>query len=85
MLFELNGLTINWFVKIAKTWRLKKTEVYHESKYYIGILSVLLLAAMFVKARYAEDVYPGNDGRRKLAIPHSKIILKLNCMFDKKY
>ena len=85
MLFELNGLTKNWFVKIAKTWRLKKTEVHHESKYYIGILSVLLLAAMPVKARSAEDGYPGNDGRRKKAIPHPRIILKLNCRFDKKY
>jgi len=85
MLFELNGLTKNWFVKIAKTWRLKKNEVHHEGKYCIGILSVLLLAAMPVKARSAEDVYPGNDGRRKKAIPHPRIILKLNCRFDKKY
>jgi len=85
MVFKLNVLTKNWFVKIAKTWRLKKTEVHHESKYYIGILSVLLLAAMPVKVRYAEDVYPDNDGRWKQAIPHSRIILKLNCKFDKKY
>ena len=56
-----------------------------KANYYIGILSVLLLAAMPVKARYAEDVYPDKYGRRKQAIPRSWTILKLNCNFDKKY
>jgi hypothetical protein len=47
----------NWFVKIAKTWRIKKTEVHHEAIYFIGILSALLLAAMPHKAQYPDDAY----------------------------
>jgi hypothetical protein len=47
-----------------------------KAKYNIGILSLLLLAAMPVKARYAEDLFPDNDGRRKQAKPHPGTILK---------
>jgi len=35
-----------------------------KAKYYLGILSALLLAGMPVKAQYSDNVYPGNDGAR---------------------
>ena len=35
-----------------------------KAKFYIGILSALLLAGMPVKAQYSDDFYPYNDDAR---------------------
>jgi hypothetical protein len=46
-----------------------------KAKYFIGILSALLLAGIPVKAQDTDDVYLDENGP----------VLKLNCYFYKKY
>jgi hypothetical protein len=69
MVFELNVITRNWFVKIAKTWRLKNPKLIMKANYNIGILSLRCLQPCQLKPGVLRICFPDNDGEKQ-ANPH---------------